>query len=84
MSDIQIRSVELPKFDDNQYFTRQYTSLLRVLGYKITKQYSDTINVKGGGMDMLFATNYNIIHTMFDIGVITDTAERDSLSQKRV
>ena len=51
------------------YF-RQYVSMLEVLGYKFANNSYD-IKVSGYGMNMLFSTNYNIIHTLKSIGLIS-------------
>lgn len=54
----------------NKGYYRNYTLMLEVLGYKFTSKYSSEIKISGCGMNMLFATNYNIIHTFKRIGLI--------------
>lgn len=54
----------------NKGYYRNYTLMLEVLGYKFVSKYSSEIKVSGCGMNMLFATNYNIIHTFKRIGLI--------------
>lgn len=54
----------------NKGYYRNYTLMLEVLGYKFASKYSSEIKVNGCGMNMLFATNYNIIHTFKRIGLI--------------
>lgn len=54
----------------NKGYYRNYTLMLEVLGYKFVSKYSSEIKVNGCGMNMLFATNYNIIHTFKNIGLI--------------
>jgi hypothetical protein len=49
---------------------RNYKHVLLILGYKFADRYSNDIKVNGCGMNMLFATNYNIIHTFYNIGLI--------------
>ena len=55
----------------NKGYYRNYTLMLEVLGFNFASKYSSEIRVKGSGMNMLFATNYNIIHTFKDIGLIS-------------
>ena len=51
-------------------YYRNYTSMLEALGFNFASKYASEIRVKGCGMNMLFATNYNIIHTFKNIGLI--------------
>jgi len=60
---------------------RTYFSMLQVLGYKFASKYSSDIKIGGCGMNMLFATNYNICHDFNRMGLIND-AECKILSQK--
>jgi hypothetical protein len=64
----------------NKGYYRNYTLMLEVLGYKFASKYSSEIKVNGCGMNMLFATNYNIIHTFKNIGLI-NKKQCDILSQ---
>ena len=75
---ILIQSCEQSKNTNNFYF-RQYTRMFEMLGYKLDKDYN--IRVSGSGMNMLFATNYNLIHTFKNMNIITD-AEAEILAQK--
>jgi len=47
---------------------RWYYKMLETMGYTFAKD--DSIRVSGCGMDMLFATNYNIIHSLHRMGFI--------------
>jgi hypothetical protein len=58
-----------PNKDSDKGYYRQYNTMLKTLGYKL-KDYSITVN--GCGMDMIFNTNYNIIHDFKRMGIITD------------
>jgi hypothetical protein len=58
-----------PNKDSERGYYRQYNTMLKTLGYKL-KDYSITVN--GCGMDMIFNTNYNIIHDFKRMGIITD------------
>ena len=60
------------------YF-RQYSMLTEILGYKRVN-WAD-IRVSGCGMNMLFATNYDICHDFKRIGLITEK-ECEILCQK--
>jgi len=60
---------------------RNYFTMLRVMGYKSADKYSSNIRVGGCGMNMLFATNYNIIHSFYRMGFI-NKATCDVLAQR--
>jgi len=64
----------------NKGYYRNYTLMLEVLGYKFASKYSSEIKISGCGMNMLFATNYNIIHAFKRIGLINQKS-CDVLSQ---
>lgn len=64
-----ITSCERSRYNGKlQYHYRQYNTMLQALGYTIKRGYRDSIRVHGCGMNMLFATNYNIIHTFYRLG----------------
>ena len=73
-----IKSCEKNKRTKDFYY-RNYTFLFKILGYSLSKDYN--IKVSGCGMNMLFATNYNIIHTFKNIGLINSKV-CDVLAQK--
>ena len=75
---ILIQSCEQNKTNSNFYF-RQYSRMFEMLGYKLNKDYY--IKVSGCGMNMLFATNYNLIHTFKNMNIISAT-EAETLAQK--
>ena len=52
-------------------YYRQYWSLFKMLGYREVKN-SDAFSIGGCGMDMIFHTNYTIIHRLKRLGFITD------------
>lgn len=52
------------------FFYRQYNAMLEVMGYRVKRGYRDAIRVGGCGMNMLFATNYNIVWTLHRLGFI--------------
>ena len=75
---ILVQSCEQNKTNNNFYF-RQYSRMFEMLGYKLNKDYN--IRVSGCGMNMLFATNYNLIHTFKNMNIISDL-ECKILAQK--
>ena len=75
---ILVQSCEQNKTSNNFYF-RQYSRMFEMLGYKLNKDYN--IKVSGCGMNMLFATNYNLIHTFKNMNIIS-SAEAEILAQK--
>ena len=76
---ILVQSCEQNKTNNNFYF-RQYSRMFEMLGYKLNKDYN--IKVSGCGMNMLFATNYNLIHTFKNMNIISDL-ECEILAQKK-
>jgi len=61
------------------YYYRSYIAMLEMLGYKV--DINGYTRVNGCGMDMVFATNYNIIHKLQDLNLITKK-ECAKLAQK--
>ena len=74
---INIKSFE-GKMSNGSY--RNYYMMLKTLGYSFSKDSHD-VKVSGCGMDMLFATNYNIIHSLYRMKFISK-AKCDILAQK--
>jgi hypothetical protein len=54
--------------DQNRYSFRQYYSLFSSLGYT---ESGNGFRVSGCGMDMIFHTNYSIMHTLCMLEIIT-------------
>jgi len=54
----------------NNYYYRQYRCLFIALGYTEVKN-SDSFRIGGCGMDMIFHTNYTIIHRLHRLEFIT-------------
>ena len=63
---ISVKSFE-GKMTEGWY--RNYYVFLRILGYSLDTGYN--IRVSGCGMNMLFATNYNIIHSLHRMGFVS-------------
>ena len=57
-----------------------YNCFLNSLGYK-TRNSDFSFNVSGCGMDMIFSTNYDIIHSLFNLGFL-NKKQCDRLAQK--
>jgi hypothetical protein len=64
-----IKFVELSKGDKNNHHVLNFWVLFKVLGYQSVKD-SDYFRVHGCGMDMVFATNYNIIQELTSLGFL--------------
>ena len=67
--DLKFMSAEQGK--DKRFYHRQYICLFTALGYKEV-QRTGTFKIHGCGMDMVFNTNYNIIHDLKRLGFISD------------
>jgi hypothetical protein len=77
---LQFISCESTLSKKPEYFYVNYCSLLSVFGYK----RKDNCNiVTGCGMDMVFATNYNVVGNLYSLGFI-DKDKQKTLEQKRV
>lgn len=67
---LKFMSYEIYKEKNNSNgkgYYRNYYTLFKQLGYQETKE---GFRVHGCGMDMVFNTNYNIIHTLYNLGFI--------------
>lgn len=53
------------------YHYRQYNTMLQAMGYSVKRGYRDSIRVFGCGMNMLFATNYDIVWSLHRLGFIS-------------
>ena len=62
-----------------RYSYTQYICLFKALGYK-EYQNSGTFQINGCGMDMVFHTNYSIIHNLHKLELI-DKKDCDTLCQ---
>lgn len=71
--------IEVTKVEGARGNTRQYNCLFLALGYKQSADRNG-FKISGCGMDMVFATNYNVIHDLHRLGLI-DKAECDKLAQ---
>lgn len=67
-----ITSCERWRWDGKiRYYYRQYNTMLQAMGYSVKHGYRDSIRVSGCGMNMLFATNYNIVWSLHRLGFIS-------------
>lgn len=55
------------KSKDGRFYYRNYNCFFIALGYTETKE---GFRISGCGMDMIFHTNYSIIHSLFRLGII--------------
>lgn len=58
------------KRSDNNYYYRNYNSLFKSLGY--TENKAGGFRIVGCGMDMVFHTNYSIIHDLRRLGLLEE------------
>ena len=65
------RNISVKSFEGKmtEGYYRNYIGFLRALGYKIDG--SGSVKISGGGMNMLFTTNHNIIHALHRMGFMT-------------
>jgi hypothetical protein len=68
------------KVKPTQYYILNFYQLFDALGFQKVKD-SDYFRVHGCGMDMVFATNYQNIHQMAYMGIISKK-EADILAQR--
>ena len=67
---------------NREYVYLNFNGLFLALGYKESRNY-DGFVVSGCGMDMIFYTNYCIIHDFHRVGLI-DKATCEKLAQARI
>lgn len=67
---IKFFSIEKSKLHKKQFYTRNYFAFFVALGYNLAGKYSDDFKIGGCGMDMIFHTNYTIIHRLHRLGFI--------------
>jgi hypothetical protein len=75
--ELKFLSCEPSKYNNEQgenvrYSYRQYNIMLECLGFKFDRK-SWAITVNGCGMDMIFNTNYTIMHNFKSMGIITES-----------
>jgi len=67
------------EIEEPRAWYRQYNCLFIALGYKENRN-KEGFTISGCGMDMIFATNYNIIHRLTSLGLL-DKGDCDTLAQ---
>lgn len=55
----------------SEHYHRQYINLFLAMGYKEVEN-TGTFRINGCGMDMVFATNYNIINKLIRLGILRE------------
>lgn len=76
-----IKFVEMRKCTElKEHFILNFYKFFVVMGYTKVKN-SDCFRITGCGMDMIFNTNYNIIHNLYNMGFISKQI-CSTLSQK--
>lgn len=77
-----IKFVEVSKYSDRkQYAVLNFYQFFVMLGFSPAGKYKNGFRVNGCGMDMVFHTNYSIIHKLHRLGFITKK-QCDELAQK--
>src|SRR5688572_8199477 len=62
-------------------YYRQYWAFFKALGYSEARGNKDAFTIGGCGMNMIFHTNYTIIHRLTRLGFLTKE-ECDTLAQQ--
>lgn len=65
---------------ENGFYLSNYVMLFSILGFKKSRTHDFCFTIGGCGMDMIFQTNYTIIHDLFRLGFI-DRSKCDTLAQ---
>lgn len=65
---------------ENSKYYRSYRSFFEAMGYRESRS-KEGFTVSGCGMDMIFHTNYSIMHDLRRMGFITES-EAETLCQK--
>ena len=78
---IKFTSCERYVSNDNEYYQRNYSCLFKALGYKESYNSRAYFKISGCGMDMIFHTNYSIMHSFCRYGFI-NKEECDKLAQR--
>jgi len=73
----EVAKLDQPLNDGRKFCLLNFHQLFRALGYT---RSGDGFRVSGCGMDMVFATNYEIIHSLAALGAVSD-AEAKKLAQ---
>ena len=67
----------------NRYFVYNFWSMLKCLGFRMSRKYESAVCFSGCGMDMVFDTHYRICSCMQTLGMI-DEEEFRVISQTSV
>lgn len=77
---MKFHSCEMPRNKQEKAWYRNYFAFFKAMGFTPAKN-SDGFRINGCGMDMVFHTNYTIIHDLHRLGFITKE-ECDKLAQE--
>lgn len=77
---IKFLSCEKNTGGSRPYWWRNYFGLFKAMGYSEARSKDHYFSISGCGMDMIFHTNYTIIHRLHRLGFISK-AECDRLAQ---
>lgn len=76
---IKFLSCEKSKYNKDHYY-RNYFAFFKALGYSEANKNDHYFRINGCGMDMIFHTNYSIVHNLTRLGFLTKK-ECESLAQ---
>lgn len=76
-----LKFLQMDKSKEGRYSLLQFWDFFKALGFTEAKNSRGYFRVNGCGMDMVFATNYDIIHKLHRLGFIT-AKECDVLAQR--
>lgn len=68
---IKFISCEKSKHQKGTYYYSNYFAFFKALGYSESRSKDHFFNIGGCGMNMIFHTNYTIIHRLYRLGFIT-------------
>lgn len=77
---IKFNSCE-PNANRGGFWWRQYIALFKMFGYTEARGHNGSFIISGCGMDMVFHTNYTIVHKLHRLGII-EKEECDALAQQ--
>lgn len=78
---IKFLSCEKSNYNKGQFNYLNYFAFFRIMGYSPASKYGDYFRISGCGMDMIFHTNYTIIHRLHRLGFMNKKT-CDSLAQQ--
>ena len=66
-----IKFLSCEKTPQRGFYYRNYWTFFKTMGYSEARNSRDLFTIGGCGMDMIFHTNYTIIHRLYRLGFMT-------------